>query len=170
MQWDRFVKKEVHYEKDNWPIGREKEYLDRISVDDKNDWYFEVNGVKHLLPIQNIVRVTKAQDTTEEYLINNKSVGIVLKPSGRIRKFFRIPSVTPESLTYFGNSLVAGLSHSKEEVVSFTVGGVNSDSEFSITNMGVAIRLENCTEMSADENGLYVLHDSGICTLFPAEF
>ncbi|KAI5127243.1 hypothetical protein NEPAR04_0922 [Nematocida parisii] len=168
MAWDRFIKKEVIGKESEDLPSIESEYLSSVVTEGNND-YFIINQKRHLLPIRNIVRVTKAQDNSEEYLINNKVTGIILKPTGRIRKFFKIPAVRPESVTYFSDGLIAGISHSREEVISFTVGGPNSDSEFSITNLTVSIRLDNCLNITVINRELYVNYSEGTCVLVPVE-
>lgn len=166
MAWDKFIKKETR-ERDEWS-PRSVNYLEQISQDESGNWYFTTENCKHILPIQNICRVTKAQDGKEEYLVNNKSVGIIIKPTGKIKKFFRIPSVLPETLTYYAEGLVAGISRTREEVISFTIGGPGADSEFSISNYTVSIRLDDCTDIYADSSYIYVLYSGGVCVLSPA--
>lgn len=167
MAWERFTKKETR-EKSTWNKPQ-TEFMDRISCSTDGDWYFEIEGTKHILPIQDICRVTPSQEEEEEYLINNREIGIFFKKTGKIRRFFRIPSVIPETLTYYSDGLVGGISKTKDEVISFKVGGQFADSEFSITNYTVAVRLDDCTDIYADSKYLYVLYGEGVCVLAPEE-
>ncbi|KAI5189848.1 hypothetical protein NEMIN01_0711 [Nematocida minor] len=166
MAWEKFTKKETK-DKESW-VSAKVSYMDSVSVDSSNDWYFRIEGKKHILPIQNICRATRSQEE-EEYLLNNREVAIILKPTGKIRKFFRIPSVIPETLTYYSKGLVAGISKTREEVVSFTVGGPFADSEFSIANYTVSARLDDCEDIYAEDGLLYALYAEGVCVMEPIE-
>lgn len=143
--------------------------LGRATVDEDGNWYFEIEGKKHLLPIQNICQATPSQEEEEEYLVNNREIGIIVRRTGKIKKFFRIPSVIPETLTYYSDGLVAGISKTNDEVISFKVGGEFADSEFSITNFTVSVRLDDCTDIYAEKEGVRVLFGGGVCVLVPTE-
>ncbi|KAH9385764.1 uncharacterized protein NEMAJ01_0660 [Nematocida major] len=161
MRWRKFVRSSSE-PKEEWSAP--ETLMDRITATE-NACYFTIEKTKHALPIQDVIRVTPAQDTPSEYLINNSRIAIIFKDTGKIRKFFYIPAVIPETLTYYGAGLVAGISKTREEVISFTVGGPGADTEFSVCNYAVAVRLDNCIEMHACPEGLKVLHEEGVCVL-----
>ncbi|KAI5186673.1 hypothetical protein NEHOM01_1626 [Nematocida homosporus] len=168
MGWEKFVKKEERDKTDSLVLAaKSAKTMAEIVVED-SDSYFVLGDRKRLLPIHQVGQhIGETQQGKKEYLVANDKVALLLNEHLEITRFFRIPGVIPESLVYFGDGLFAGIARNREEVLSFTLGGPKTDSEFSIGNYSVCIRLEECGQAYADGQFLYVEHKHGICVLKP---
>lgn len=164
MDWDKFAKKEERGA-DAW--HKPEEEIAKRVLNRGAESFLLCHGREELLPISGICNARTTRAGKEEHLLNNEKVALVLSADLEVKRFFRLPAVLPESLVYFSPGLFFGISKSREEAVSFRLGGRAADSEFSIGSYAVCMRLEDAEDAYATEEEVCVRHRHGVAVLRP---
>ncbi|KAI5190921.1 hypothetical protein NECID01_1216 [Nematocida sp. AWRm77] len=165
MHLEKFVRKEEKSTEECQ--APEKPCLSEWILEEDAKTFLVCTPGKPLLPISNICNVTQTQVGKKMYGFNNAKVCVIYNADFEMVQFFKLPRILPESLIYYGEGLFAALSTSRDEVVSFKVGGKGADSEFLIGKYAVCSRVEDPLRVWSTKEGLYVQHSKGITFLKP---
>jgi len=165
MNWEKFTKKEDRPHS-AWR-AQENAHLSRLVVNEEGASFVITDARKITLPISGVCNVQEKSTGKKEYLVNNSTVALVLDEFFDISKFFRIPSVIPENLLYFSDGLFLGISKTREEIVSFKLGGPDEEPAFILSSYSVCARFREIEKVYAENEEVLVLHKDGVTALKP---